>query len=156
MKKTSQNCLTCQILKNESIAPGGIIFKTKYWSCDHAFDILLPGFLVLKTNRHIESIANLNKKEAEEFGSVLLKITQAMDKVLRPERIYVLRYGEVVRHVHFWLIPRTKEVLKRCGKGPESVRRIVGFYRDNFSIKDKEKAILKVVRKLKEVLGEKS
>lgn len=150
------NCLTCQILRGELNPPGGIILQTKYWSCDHAYDIPLPGFLFLKTNRHVESIASLNENEANEFGSVLLKITKAMDKILRPERIYVLRYGEVIRHVHFWLLPRTKEVMKNCGKGPESVRAIIDYYRNNFSMKDKEKETLKIVEKLKGLLNEKS
>lgn len=150
------NCLTCQILRGELNPPGGIILQTKYWSCDHAYDIPLPGFLFLKANRHVESVASLNENEANEFGSVLLKITKAMDKILGPERIYVLRYGEVIRHVHFWLLPRTKEVMKNCGKGPESVRAIIDYYRNNFSMKDKEKEILKIVEKLKELLNEKS
>lgn len=150
------SCLTCQILRGELNPPGGIILQTKYWSCDHAYDIPLPGFLFLKTNRHVESIASLNENEANEFGSVLLKITKAMDKILEPERIYVLRYGEVIRHVHFWLLPRTEEAMKSCGKGPESVRAIIDYYRNNFSMKDKEKEIIKIVERLKGLLNKKS
>lgn len=154
--KNSTECLPCQILRGKTIPPGGIIFQTKYWSCDHAFDIPLPGFLFLKTNRHVESITNLNENEAKELGPALLKITKAIDEILTPERIYVLRYGEVIKHVHFWLLPRTYEVLKNCGKGPESVRTIVDFYRNNVSMKDKEKEILGTVEKLRGVLNAKS
>lgn len=155
-KSESIKCLTCQILNSEIIPPGGIILQTKYWSCDHAYDIALPGFLFLKTNRHVESVVDLNENEAKEFGTVLLSITKAINKILRPERIYVLRYGEVIRHVHFWLLPRTKEVLKNCGKGPEAIRSIVEFYRDNYSMKNKEKEIIDVVEKLKGLLSGKS
>jgi hypothetical protein len=30
-----------------------------------------------------------------------------VERVVRPERIYVASYGERVRHVHFFLLPRT-------------------------------------------------
>lgn len=154
MKKTESNkCLSCQFVSGELVSPGGIILETKYWSCDHAFDVPLPGFLILKTNRHTESITKLTADEARELGLLLLKITKVIDTVLKPERIYVLRFGEVVRHVHFWLLPRTKEVLENCGKGPESVRTIVNFYRNNFSMKEREKEILNIIKELREALN---
>jgi hypothetical protein len=31
-----------------------------------------------------------------------------VERVLRPERTYVASYGERVRHVHFFLLPRTR------------------------------------------------
>lgn len=149
--KDIENCLTCQFNKGIT-TPGGIVFQTKHWLCDHSFDTPLPGFLILKTRRHVESFAYLTQEEACEFGIVLFKLTKALKQVLHPEKIYILKFGEVVKHLHFWLIPRTTEVLKNCGKGPESVMKIIEFYRSNFSIKDKKAEIINIIKQLQMLL----
>jgi hypothetical protein len=38
---------------------------------------------------------------------VLRAAVAAVERVVRPERVYVASYGERVRHVHFFLLPRT-------------------------------------------------
>jgi hypothetical protein len=32
----------------------------------------------------------------------------AVERIIRPERVYVASYNERVRHLHFYLLPRTR------------------------------------------------
>jgi hypothetical protein len=41
---------------------------------------------------------------------VLRAAVGAIERVVRPERTYVASYGERVRHVHFFLLPRTRSL----------------------------------------------
>ena len=53
------------------------------------------------------SIAQLTDAESASLGPVLRAAVAAVERVVRPERVYVASYGERVRHVHFFLLPRT-------------------------------------------------
>ena len=41
------------------------------------------------------------------LGPVLRSAVGAVERVVQPERVYVASYGERIRHVHFFLLPRT-------------------------------------------------
>jgi diadenosine tetraphosphate (Ap4A) HIT family hydrolase len=62
---------------------------------------------MVKLRRHAESLAELTPAEAAALGPVLRSAVAAVERVVRPERVYVASYGERVRHVHFFLLPRT-------------------------------------------------
>src|SRR3972149_10723472 len=98
-----KECLACSLQAETGRVPGGTIFETKNWMLEHAFDVPLPGFCILKSKRHVEHVAELNGEESAELGLILQKVTAAVKKATGAEKIYVLSYGEVVRHVHFWI-----------------------------------------------------
>jgi len=66
-----------------------------------------PGELFVKARRHCESVAELTAAEAAALGPVLRAAVAAVERVVRPERVYLACYGERVRHVHFYVLPRT-------------------------------------------------
>jgi hypothetical protein len=45
--------------------------------------------------------------EAVALGPVLRAAVAAVERVVRPERVYVASFGERVRHLHFYILPRT-------------------------------------------------
>jgi diadenosine tetraphosphate (Ap4A) HIT family hydrolase len=53
-------------------------------------------------------LAELTAAEAAALGPVLRDAVAGIERVVRPERTYVASYGERVRHVHFFLLPRTR------------------------------------------------
>lgn len=68
--------------------------------------MLLPGFLIVKPIRHCEHIAHLSAEEAARLGPILQRTTQAVMKVVGAEKVYVVSLGELVKHIHFCIIPR--------------------------------------------------
>lgn len=106
-----ESCAVCAELVGRPPAPGGIVFQNAWWQVDHHTGPWTdPGELIVKARRHVESIGGLTGPEAAALGPVLQAAVAAVERVVRPERVYVASYGERVRHVHFFLLPRTRRL----------------------------------------------
>jgi len=104
-------CRACAEIAGEASAPGGTIFEDAHWFLSHHTGPYTdPGELILKLRRHCESIAELTREEGESLGPVLRAAVQAMQRTVAAERIYVVSFNERLRHLHFYLLPRTKDM----------------------------------------------
>jgi diadenosine tetraphosphate (Ap4A) HIT family hydrolase len=105
---STESCSVCAELAGTIPAPGGVVFRNEWWEvAHHTGPWTDPGELIVKARRHVESLAELTSGEAAALGPVLRAAVAAVERVVRPERVYVASYGERVRHVHFFLLPRT-------------------------------------------------
>ena len=105
---STRSCPACPEISGQVAAPGGVIFDDGLWFVSHhAGPFTDPGELIVKTRRHCDSIAALTAAEAAALGPVLRAAVAAIERVIAPERVYVASHGERVRHVHFYLLPRT-------------------------------------------------
>jgi len=103
-----ESCSVCAELAGTIPAPGGVVYRNEWWEvAHHTGPWTDPGELIVKARRHVESLAALTTAEAAALGPVLRAAVAAVERVVRPERVYVASYGERVRHVHFFLLPRT-------------------------------------------------
>src|SRR4051812_32756532 len=101
-------CSVCEEVAGRIAAPGGVIYDDGLWAVAHHTGAYTdPGELIVRLRRHCESLSHLTDPEAAAMGPVLRAAVGAIEQVVRPERIYVASYGERVRHVHFFLLPRT-------------------------------------------------
>jgi diadenosine tetraphosphate (Ap4A) HIT family hydrolase len=104
----TQPCSICEEVAGRITAPGGVIYDDDLWTvAHHTGPYTDPGELIVKLRRHCESLAGLSEPEAAALGPVLRSAVGAVERVVHPERVYVASYGERVRHVHFFLLPRT-------------------------------------------------
>lgn len=103
----SDGCMACDVLTGRITPPGGTIFDDGLWVLDHSTSpVLLRGWLILKPRRHVEHLAELSEPEAASLGPLISKVSAALMRALGAEKVYVCSFGEVVRHVHWYLIPR--------------------------------------------------
>jgi diadenosine tetraphosphate (Ap4A) HIT family hydrolase len=101
-------CTMCAEVEGRVSAPGGPIYDDGYWLVSHHTGPYTdPGELIVKLQRHCESVADLTPAEAATLGPVLQSAVAAIERVVKPERVYVASFGERVRHLHFFLLPRT-------------------------------------------------
>lgn len=108
---SSEHCSVCEELAGRIAAPGGVLFRNAWWEvAHHTGPWTDPGELIVKARRHVESVSALTPEEAGTLGPVLRAAVAAIERVVRPERVYVASYGERVRHVHFFLLPRTSSL----------------------------------------------
>ena len=107
----TDDCPVCQELAGRIPAPGGPVYRDAWWEvAHHTGPWTDPGELIGKARRHVESISALTPEESRSMGPVLRAAVAAIERVVRPERVYVGSYGERVRHVHFFLLPRTSSL----------------------------------------------
>jgi diadenosine tetraphosphate (Ap4A) HIT family hydrolase len=101
-------CNACAEIAGEVSAPGGAILDDGTWFLSHHTGPFTdPGELILKTRRHVESLSELTREEADSLGAILRSAIQALEQVVAAERIYAVSFNERVRHLHFLLLPRT-------------------------------------------------
>ena len=99
--------MACDVLSGELRPPGGGISEDDYWVLDHQFGpVVLPRFLILKPKRHCEHIAELTADEMASFVRLLPLACQSLTSVLNAAKTYVCSFGESVKHVHFYVVPR--------------------------------------------------
>jgi diadenosine tetraphosphate (Ap4A) HIT family hydrolase len=104
-------CSICDQVAGRITAPGGVIYDDGFWLVSHHTGPHTdPGELIVQVRRHCESLAELTADEAAALGSVLKAGVAAIERVVRPERTYVASYNERIRHVHFFLLPRTRSL----------------------------------------------
>src|SRR3712207_1630021 len=104
-------CPACAEIAGETSAPGGIVFENGQWFVSHHTGPFTdPGELIIKSRRHCESLAELTSQEGESLGPVLRSAVQALERVVAAERIYVVSFNERLRHVHFLVLPRTRDM----------------------------------------------
>lgn len=126
------SCPLCAILAGRTSTPGGIIHEDGLWLVvHHPGPQTDPGELFVILRRHDESASRLTSAEVSALGPLLRAGVAAIERIIRPERVYVASFNERVRHLHFYLLPRTRAmpaghvasdlyrrgrgVLRRCG-----------------------------------------
>ena len=125
IRLATSGCLACDVTAGRITPPGGTILEEGGWLLEHAISpVPLKGWLILKPKRHVEHLAALNDIEARELGPLIQKVSNAIMKALEPERVYLASFGEVVKHVHFYFVPRYPDmppsgpdILARMGSG---------------------------------------
>ena len=101
-------CPICEELAGHLATPGGVIYDDGLWvATHHRSPYTDPGDLIVKARRHTASLADLTAAEAAALGPVLRAAVRVVERVVAPERVYVASYNERVRHVHFFILPRT-------------------------------------------------
>jgi diadenosine tetraphosphate (Ap4A) HIT family hydrolase len=100
-------CLSCDILAGRRAVPGGLIYQDEHWFVSSVVEpVVWPGFLVIVLKRHCEHVAELTAAEAGALGPLIQTTCRALTAVLRPAKVYVCSFGDGVKHIHFWALPR--------------------------------------------------
>jgi diadenosine tetraphosphate (Ap4A) HIT family hydrolase len=104
----TDSCPRCAIVAGRISPAGGVIHDDGLWRVvHHPGTTSDPGELLVVLRRHEEAIAALTDAETDALGPILRAGTRAIERVVRPERVYVASFNERIRHVHFFLLPRT-------------------------------------------------
>jgi diadenosine tetraphosphate (Ap4A) HIT family hydrolase len=103
--------MSCDILAGKLAVPGGVIYENEYWHVDSVIrPIVWRGFLIVKLKRHCEHLAELTREEAATLGPVIHTACSALKQILKPAKVYVCSFGDGVKHIHFWVLPRQPDM----------------------------------------------
>ena len=104
---SDSGCIACDVVSGRIVPPGGIILDDGVWVLSHSVSpVLLRGWLILEPRRHVEHLAELTEPEAAALGPLIARASSAVMRALQAEKVYACSFGELVRHVHWYLIPR--------------------------------------------------
>ena len=124
-------CLGCDINNGKVIVPGGLIFKSTNFVVHQDPLIPLPGFLVIASGRHYQSLYEMRDDEYREFSILVRKIHTAIKEVTKISRFTLVQEEDSV-HFHLWFFPWTDSVVKHYGKPSlTKIREIMSDLRKN-------------------------
>lgn len=108
-------CMTCDLTAKRHSQPlCEPIYEDedKHWRVTHAFNTSLPGWLVVILLRHVASFAELTDAEALSFGSLLHRVSRALQKATGAVKTYTILFAEHPEHPHvrFHVIPRMADL----------------------------------------------
>jgi diadenosine tetraphosphate (Ap4A) HIT family hydrolase len=83
-----------------------VILQTEDWVLNHRVDSALPGYLVLGARMPTNDLSLLRPEALAQLGTLLANAQKALNALLRPEHLYIGRYGHTAGHaLHFHLMP---------------------------------------------------
>lgn len=142
------DCLACAREKGE-IDLGNIV-KSKYFDAHQDYAIPIPGFIIISSRRHIQSIDEFTDNEQRDFIKFLCRIRSAMRRVLGIKVIYLYQAEDTSHHFHFWLIPRYGWMEKNFGRSIESVRPAINYSKEKLLTKANLAKIANATESLKQ------
>lgn len=116
-------CLGCAIV-NHTVQSSVISIKvTKHFDIHQDFEIPIPGFVIVSSIRHVQSIEQLTTEEVSELTTLLVSIRKAQ-RSLGIELVTLVQ-EERSSHFHIWLFPWHKEFIDLYGKKVESIAQVM-------------------------------
>lgn len=110
----NQDCLSCNVAAGKIKTPGGILYENDYITITHSIPpAQSKGFMIVQPKRHAEHLADLSEVEMLAIARGIRNAAASIKKVLSPEKIYTCSFGETVKHVHFYVIPRSSDMPAR-------------------------------------------
>jgi diadenosine tetraphosphate (Ap4A) HIT family hydrolase len=123
------DCMGCAIGNRSMFVPGDFILKTQHF-CVHQDPLIpLPGFLVITSLRHIQSISEMQESEYTEFSGLIRPVHDAIKETTKIEYLTIIQEESSI-HFHLWFFPWTHAVLE-CYREPSltKIRDIMASYR---------------------------
>lgn len=121
-------CYSCGVLVAPGPPPRDDVLRTAHWRVVHAFNSTLPGWLVLLPVRHVDALADLVPEAAAELGSLVRRLSTALEAVTGCVKTYLMQFSEAVgfSHLHLHLVPRSPD-------HPDELRgpRVFGYLSDD-------------------------
>jgi len=141
------DCLGCA-RHNGEITIGDIV-KSKYFDIHQDFEIPIPGFIIMSSKRHIQSIDEFTEAEQRDFIKFLCRVRTSLRKVLGVKVVYLIQEEDTSHHFHVWIFPRYDWMTKKFGHKIQSVRPIMEFARENLKTDSNLKKVNNATQKLK-------
>lgn len=148
--KKELGCLGCAIQNGEVESPGGSIASTKYFDAHQDYEIPIPGFVILASKRHLQSVDEFTYEEQTDFIDFLRRVRKGMREALGIQVVYLIQEEDTSHHFHVWIFPRYDWMLEKFGKKIQSVRPIMEYARESLKTPDNLKKVDEAMEKMKD------
>ncbi|WP_035207268.1 HIT family protein [Metabacillus indicus] len=143
------NCPICKKNKNDDSI--NYIYKNHQIAITHApINANILGYLYIEPVNHYENWADIPDETFLEITRLLKKIDVFLRKELNAERVYSVTISEMVRHIHFHLIPRYSYSSK---KGVDLIEKATQQLNENENKTITESDVLHLINKLQGYLN---
>ncbi|MBB5215435.1 HIT family protein [Parapusillimonas granuli] len=89
------------------LQPGGpVLWRNDAFRVLRVDDADYPGYTRVVWNAHVAEMTQLSSRERGEFMDAVWLVEQAQRGILRPDKINLAQFGNMVPHLHWHVIPR--------------------------------------------------
>ena len=135
-----------------------IVFEDDYFLVSQCGKCDIPGYLIVECKSNATFFSELKNEAQKDFGFIIGKLEFLIKKFVKPENIYILKFSEESKSIHFHMFPRTAKItdeyLKECPKltgsinGPEIFNWSREKYKVNFG--KLSKAVFEILKLIKQ------
>lgn len=68
-----------------------------------------PGRIIVTHKDHIEDVADMTDAQRDAFFADVARAARALKAAFKPDKINYAVYGDLVRHLHFHLVPKYRD-----------------------------------------------
>lgn len=147
-KEWDCGCIGCSIAMGEAIPPGGIIAETNNFVLHQDPEVPIKAFLIITAKKHIKSIAQLDKEEANELFELVYNARMALKSIEDIKEIRIIQ-EESAGHFHVWLMPRYEWMNNIYANSLSSIREMMGSMQTSHKTEENIKDILAAVGVIK-------
>lgn len=145
---TQVSCLGCA-RENGEMERIGTVLTTEHFDAHQDFEIPIPGFIIISSRRHLQSVDEFTNEEKLDFADTLIAVRAGMRKILNIDVVYLVQEEDTSHHFHVWMFPRYNWMSEKFGKKTPSLRPIMEYARENLKTTENLKEVEKSVSKLK-------
>ncbi len=88
------------------------LFETEHFVARQADGYRIPGYVIIMSKSARTALADFSAAEQAELMQCIARAEALVQKLIQPERIYVMKFAEVNQTVHFHVFPRTAAIGK--------------------------------------------
>lgn len=97
------DCILCHPT-NENV-----LWKNKQMRVIHVDDPIYPGYFRVIWNTHVAEMSDLSDQDREMLQKVLLTVEKVLRQQMRPDKINLAQFGNMVPHLHLHIIARYRD-----------------------------------------------
>jgi len=86
-----------------------LLKEYNYWNLYLAESQFILGWSCAVLKRHAEFFDDLTNEELIELKQVVKEFKLALEKVFHPDWFNIMQLGNMVKHIHFQLVPRYED-----------------------------------------------
>ena len=146
------NCMGCAISNKEMDVPGGMLYEDENLYLHQDPENSIPGFLIIGTKRHIQSISEFNQTELNNFIHILYK-TRCILKSFEEIKEYTIIQEERSLHFHLWLLPKYDWMNNVYNSGLSSIRPMLKYGKENWKTEEMINKTLKMAKEIKGLMN---
>ncbi len=116
-----EGCMACDLSRGRLPLPGGLLHRTDRWIVEMCLGPLGLGALIVKPERHVVHVADVDDEEATELGPLLREAARVVTDLIDTDQVYVSLWshaGGVPVHIHHVVQPVTRAMVEEFGAVP--------------------------------------
>ena len=104
-----------------------LVFESEHFIVKQCSDVSIPGYLIISPKTEVLYFSDLSEDVVHLLASLISKVEKVLREVLGVEMIYIAKFAEFKKGLHFHIFPRGESLLKvYIQKNPSTGDRISG------------------------------